>query len=99
MQLLTVVSEPLLLEALRTDFTKLGGTGVTISEVSGEGSRKSSSGEIPREKIKIECVASPQIVEKILEHIANEYFQDYSVIAYATDVMVIRTEKFEGKKS
>jgi len=93
-KLLTVICEPVLLSRLITTVRSLGATGFTISDVRGEGSGHKSTGEIPDEKMKIEVVADPDLAKNIMTEIAQTYFENYSLIIYATDIEVIRREKF-----
>ena len=96
MHLVTIISEPVLLERIQADLRRLGATGLTTTEVRGEGSRRVKATEVPGEKIKVECIAKAEIAEAILSHVATEYFTNYSTIAYATEVSVVRPQKFSG---
>ena len=93
-KLVTIISEPVLSTSLLATIRSLGATGFTISDVRGEGSGEKSSGEVPNEKIKIEVVVDSELSKKLMAEIAKVYFENYSVIVYATDIQVIRHEKF-----
>lgn len=93
-KLVTIVSEPVLSNSLITTIRSLGAKGFTISDVHGEGSGEKSSGEVPNEKVKIEVVADAELAKKIMAEIAKSYFTNYSLIVYASDIQVIRQEKF-----
>ncbi len=93
-KLVTIVSEPVLSSSLVTTIRTLGATGFTISDVHGEGTGEKRSGEVPTEKIKIEVVVDADLAKKIMNEIAKNYFENYSLIVYATDIQVIRQEKF-----
>jgi nitrogen regulatory protein P-II 2 len=93
-KLVTVISEPVLANSLVTTIRSLGATGFTISDVHGEGSGEKSSGEVPNEKVKIEVIADVDLARKIMDEIAKNYFLNYSLIVYASDIQVIRPEKF-----
>jgi Nitrogen regulatory protein P-II len=77
----------------------LGATGYTYYLVHGEG----AGGERPRHgepgNAKIEVICTPELAERILEHIAQHYFANYAIIAFLDDVEVIRGEKFGLKPS
>ena len=45
-------------------------------------------------KHKIEVIATPELAEKILEHVAKHYFDNYAMIAFIHDVEVLRGDKF-----
>lgn len=82
------------MNTLLTKIRALGASGFTISDVRGEGSGERNSGEVPENKIKIEVVTDFELSEKIMNHIAKEYFDNYSLIVFASDIQVIRREKF-----
>lgn len=92
--LVTIICEPVLSNSLVTTIRSLGATGFTISDVHGEGSGEKRSGEVPNEKIKIEVIADGELAKNIMTEIAKSYFANYSLIIYASDIQVIRHEKF-----
>jgi nitrogen regulatory protein PII len=94
LKLITIICEPVLVSSLIEKIQELGATGFTITEVKGEGSGEKSSGEVPNEKTKIEVISDYKVAENIMTEVSRSYFENYSVIVYATDVHVIRKEKF-----
>lgn len=94
-KLVTIICEPVLRTSLVATVRDLGASGVTLTEVQGEGSSDKNSGEVPDSKIKIEIISTPGLASKIMEHVAKEYFKDYSLITYSMDIDVIRSGKFE----
>ncbi len=99
LQLVTIISEVVLLEKLQADLTALGATGLTVTEVRGEGSRQANAAVVPGDKIKIECIVAAELATEIFDFVAREFFEHYSLIAYAAEVSVIRGDKFVPKKS
>ena len=93
-KLVTVICEPVLANSLVTMVRSIGATGFTMSDVRGEGSGEKSSGEVPNEKIKIEVVLDSELAKKLMNEIAKSFFKDYSAIVYASDIQVIREDKF-----
>lgn len=93
-QLVTILCEPILVERLTTLAKSMGATGFTVSDVRGEGSSGKSSGEVPSEKSKIEVIAEAKLAQEILAEISRLYFQNYSLIVYATEIQVLRPDKF-----
>ena len=94
-RLLTIVTEA----ALETDLTaairKLGATGYTITNARGRGSRgvrdadwKTSS------NIRIEVICEAATADAIAEFLRDNYYRDYAMVLYLTDVAVLRPEKF-----
>ena len=93
-KLITIISELVLSSQLKATIRTLGATGFTMSDVRGEGSGEKNSGEVPDEKVKIEVVADADLAKKIMDEIAKNYFANYSLIVYASDIQVIRPQKF-----
>lgn len=98
--LVTVIAEPILASKISLEMQQHGSTGITNTEVKGEGSKHLHSGEIPGDKMKMECVVDQVSAKKIMKHIAEKYFENYSVIVYAHEVEVVRYQKFkmDGKE-
>ena len=94
MKLLTVICEPVLCVELIDLARSMGASGFTTTEVRGEGSAHRQSGEVPDLKIKIEVIADPALALKLMDRIAEEYFENYSIIAYLTHASVVRGDKF-----
>lgn len=84
------VLEPEILRALRG----LGATGYTIAEARGEGSRGVRASEWEGRNVVIEALVDAGTADRILEHVARAYFEHYAVVAYLTDVQVVRGEKY-----
>ncbi len=97
--LVTVVAEPILASKIKTEILEEGSSGVTICEVSGEGSRNLHSGEIPGNKIKIECIVDSKTAERILKRVSDKYFGNFSLIVYTQEVEVLRSEKFRSTEA
>jgi len=94
LKLLTIITEALVAKRLITDLEGFHVSGYTISEVEGKGSSNLSASDWEGRNKKIEILLSNELAERILEHVQNEYFENYSVVAYLKDVQVIRSEKF-----
>ncbi len=94
-KLVTIICEPVLSSSILTISQDLGATGFTVTEVRGQGNFDRSSGEIPDLKSKIEIVAEPLLALKIMNALAEKFFENYSLITYASDISILRPEKFE----
>ncbi len=92
--LLTIVAESLLKDRLIQEIRHQGARGFTIVEASGEGSRQRRVGEILGDNIKIEIITKPELAHRILETLKAEYFPRFAVIAYLSEVQVVREEKY-----
>jgi len=92
--LLTVIAESVLKERLIADIRSTGARGFTVTDADGEGSRQRRVGEILGANIRIESIVSPEVADRLMQLIANEYFDHFAVIAYLSSVSVIRGDKY-----
>jgi hypothetical protein len=94
LSLITIVAESVLQERLINDILRCGAKGYTLTTVQGEGSRHRRVSQAPEGNIKLESVVSDAVAERLLALLAAEYFPHYAVIAYTSQVHVIRGEKY-----
>lgn len=94
MHLVTIVTERILKEDILDTLRTLGAKGFTLTEASGEGSRGIRASEWEGRNLKIESIVTSSVAKKIIEHIAQSYFENYAVIAYTHPVQVVRGEKY-----
>ncbi len=94
MKLVTIIAEHVLREALTTDLKRLGARGYSVGEVEGEGTRGVHAQDWQGKNVRIETVVGADVADRILSHLAATYFRDYSLVAYAATVEVVRSEKF-----
>lgn len=94
LKLITIIAEPVLEERLKDTIKALGGRGFTITEVHGEGSRGMRASPLPGDGVKLETIVSATVADRLIEHVATHYFPRYAVIAYASDVSVVRGDKY-----
>ena len=94
MTLLTIVAEAILRDRLIHEVRNAGSKGFTITDVSGEGSRQRRVSELLGDNVKIEIIAKREIADKVLEVLQKEYFTRYAVIAYMTEIQIVREEKY-----
>ena len=92
--LVTIVAEGVLRERLLSELLELGARGYTVGEVEGHGTRGVSTFFWTGTQVRIEVLTSPEVADRILDHVQAEYFTHYSVIAYVSEVRVIRSEKY-----
>lgn len=90
----TVVAEAILRERLIAEIVSAGATGYTSSTAEGEGSRHLRSGDLPGDNVRIETIVNEQVADRLLTQLANQYFPHFALIAYVTEVRVIRGEKY-----
>jgi len=94
LKLVTIIAEPVLEARITDELRKLGATGFNVVEGRGQGSRQMHATEIPGVNVRIETIVSPEAADAIVEHLAKHYFGAYAVIAYLSDVQVVRSEKY-----
>lgn len=94
MKRITIVAEALIADRLIEDILRLGASGYTTTAAEGKGSRGVRASEWEGRNVKIETLVSHGIADKILQCMADSYFKNFAVIAYAHDVEVIRGEKY-----
>lgn len=94
LKLVTIIAEPVLEPRLTQELRALGATGFTVVDGRGEGSRALHAGEIPGLNVRIDSIVAPDVAERIMTHIATHYFSAYAVIAYVSDVSVVRGDKY-----
>lgn len=94
MKRVTVVAEALVADRIEEDLMRLGASGYTTTEADGRGSRGVRASDWEGKNIKIETVVNPVIADRILTCLAEDYFPNFAVIAYAHDVEVVRGDKY-----
>ena len=93
-RLVTIVAERTLRDRLLDAVHRLGATGHTLTEVTGEGSRYGGTGGWVGPNVKIEAVVRPDVADRIAAHVADHYFEHHSVIVMLQDVEVLRGSKY-----
>ena len=94
MKKITIISERLLKSDLLKLIRKAGATGHTLTAVEGEGSGGSKTSDWEGRNVQIDVIVSEETANKILERLAEEYLDTYALIAYESDVRVLRSTKF-----
>jgi nitrogen regulatory protein P-II 2 len=94
LKLVTIIAEAVLEDRLLSDVQRLGATGYTLTEVRGEGSRGIRAADFEGRNLRIETLVAPATADRLLQHLADEYFPLYAVVAFAADVQVVRGEKY-----
>lgn len=95
MKLVTIVCEAHargpIVELLRT----VGAHGWTLFPVEGEGARGGRPADIPEfTNLQFQVIVRPEVAAALLDRLAREFFPRYGMIAFASDVQVVRPAKF-----
>ena len=95
MKLVTIVCESYARDAVTKLLLEVGAHGWSLFDVEGDGSQGKRPADI-REfaNIQIEAVVQPEVAERLLERLAKDFFPRYAMIAFESDVRVLRREKF-----
>jgi hypothetical protein len=94
LKLVTIVAEPVLETRLVGELKTLGASGWTTTDSRGEGSRGMRASDLPGAGVRIEVVASEAVAQRILDHVARQYFPHYAVIAWVSEIEVARGDKY-----
>lgn len=96
LKLVTVVGETVVMDDVAEEGLKLGATGYTKSEVDGHGSRsaRNVASTTGARTMKVEFVVPETVASKILAHVSDTYFEHYAIIAWLSDVQVVRGEQY-----
>jgi nitrogen regulatory protein PII len=95
MKLVTIVCEAYAKEAVTKLLHEVGAHGYTLFAVEGDGSRGKRPADIPEfANIQIEVLVQPAVANILLERLEKEYFPRYGMIAFESDVRVLRPKKF-----
>lgn len=95
MKLVTVICETLARDHLTRLLAAVGAHGYTLFPVEGEGSQGQRPGDIAEfGNIQLQVVVQPAIAEQLLTRLHAEFFPRFAMIAYTTDIQVLRPDKF-----
>ncbi|HWS04852.1 MAG TPA: transcriptional regulator [Burkholderiaceae bacterium] len=93
--LLTVFCEASLEPLLVRDMDRMDIRGYTLSDARGKGSRgvRDASWDEAR-NIRVEVICARAQAEALLAHLQARYYANYAMVAYLSEVEVLRPEKF-----
>lgn len=95
MKLVTIICEALARERLTRLLAEEGAHGYTLFAVEGTGAKGSRVADIEEfANIQVEVIVTSTVAERLLERLQREFFPHFAMIAYETEVQVLRPEKF-----
>ena len=94
---ITIIIESLLKDEVIELIQKHGATGHTMTKVEGEGSSGRHASDWGGRNIKLETLVAKESADAIIDDLSDEYFEDYSVIAWLAEVTVLSGDKFLQK--
>lgn len=94
-KLVTIICEAHAREAVIEKLRRVGARGWTLFEVQGDGARGLRPADIPEyANIQIEVLLQPTVAATLLDILARECFPAYGMVAFESDVRVLRAAKF-----
>jgi nitrogen regulatory protein P-II 2 len=97
MKRVTIIGDETVKYRILAEIEKLGATGYTDCPAHGKGARGIRPRHAEPANAKIEVIATSEVATRILEHVAQNYFDNYAMIAFLSDVEVLQGEKFGAK--
>lgn len=95
MKLVTIVCEAYAQDSITTLLRQIGAHGWTLFAVQGDGSQGRRHGDIPEStNIQLEVILQPDAAHTLLDRLEKEFFTRYAMIAFESDVRVLRPQKF-----
>jgi len=95
LKLVTIICEALAAPHLQRLLAEQGAQGYTLFTVEGDGRQGRRTGET-RElaNIQVEVIVSPGVAEQLLARLAQDFFPKFAMVAYETEIRVLRQDKF-----
>lgn len=94
-KLVTVYTEAALESRMIRDIDKLGAHGYTITNARGKGHRgERSAAWEANSNIRVEIICSEDLAEKIVDHLQQQYYDNYAMVSFISDIEVLRAKKF-----
>jgi nitrogen regulatory protein P-II 2 len=94
MKLVTIIAEDEIEPRLTRDIMTLGAHGYSVGKVRGEGLHGARLSEWEGENIRLETIVSEEVADKIMARLAEQYFPHFAIIAYLSNIEVLRGGKF-----
>jgi len=93
--LLTIITEAIVEPTLLRDLDRLGVRGYTVSDARGRGARGVRDAAWDEAaNVRIETICTRALAEQVLRHLQERYYANYAMVAFLTEIEVLRPEKF-----
>ncbi|MBS3944987.1 MAG: hypothetical protein KGZ42_05775 [Melioribacter sp.] len=94
-KLVTIITESILEQMIVKDLKNLGAKGYTIIEARGSGAHGTRSADWGQnQNIQIEVICNDLTAQQIIEHCQKNYYSNYAMVIFTTDIQVLRSDKF-----
>ncbi len=94
LKLITIVAEKILKDQLVPKVLELGATGCSYHPTEGKGLRKARHDDAFSENFQMKVVCPSDVATTILTYISEHYFEHYAIVAWLSDVEVLRGKHF-----
>lgn len=95
MKLVTIVCEAILEKRVVQLLRESGAHGYTAFLVRGSGNQGDRNADMAETgNVQIQVIAKTSVSETLITRLQSELFKDYAMVAYETEVRVMRPEKF-----
>ena len=95
MKLVTIICEALARQPVTRLLDEVGAHGYTLFAVEGKGAQGQRPGDIAEfGNIQVEVIVPPAVADQILQRLQAEFFTRFAMIAYESDIRVLRQGKF-----
>lgn len=96
-KLITVICEAALEQELTQAISKFGASGYTVSDARGKGAHGVRDASWPENaNIRIEVLCDESIASRILDLLVDNYYTNYTLVTFVSDVGVLRPGKFSS---
>lgn len=95
MKRVTIVCEALARAPLKALLNEVGAHGYTMFTVEGSGAQGHRAADIEEfANIQVEVIVPSPVAQQLLERLEQDFFPRYAMIAYESDIRVLRRDKF-----
>lgn len=96
MKCLTIVAELVVEQRMLDDLVNCGARGWTVTSARGAGPRHRQISDFEGGNSRIEVLVDEPTAEKVWQLLERDYFPNFAVSAWLTDVEVARPERYES---
>jgi nitrogen regulatory protein P-II 2 len=95
MKLVTIICEALAREPVKQLLLEAGAHGYTMFPVEGAGAQGARVADLEDSgNIQVEVIVPPGVAEALLGRLQRDFFPRFAMVAYESDVRVLRQDKF-----
>jgi nitrogen regulatory protein P-II 2 len=94
MKLITIVAEKFIKDQIVSKVLELGATGCSYHPTEGKGLREARHDDAFSENFQLKVVCPADVCERIMTYISEHYFAHFAIVAWVTDVDVLRGKHF-----